>query len=148
MLFGGTKDPQTLDLFSRLCGPSSYDQQSRTRGEPGQRHLTEHPLMTDAMIRRLPRSHTLLVRDDCSPVISRAPLAWRDLRMIRAKITGRAVATVQPLAAALPQPAPGHAPTGRRQDTLPVPVGSPPRAPASNGHRTGHGPAGGGHDAH
>jgi type IV secretory pathway TraG/TraD family ATPase VirD4 len=147
MLFGGTKDPQTLDLFSRLCGPSSFDQQSRRRGEPGQRHLTEHPLMTDAMIRRLPRSHTLLVRDDCSPVISRAPLAWRDLRMIRAKIARRAVATVQPLAADLAEPAPGHAPRPAVQGTLPVPVGSPPRAPASNGHGTGHRPAGGGHDA-
>jgi hypothetical protein len=110
--------------------------------------LTEHPLMTDAMIRRLPRSHTLLVRDDCSPVISRAPLAWRDLRMIRAKIARRAVAKVQPLAATLPQPAPGPAPRPAAQDTLPVPVGSQPRAPASNGNGTGRGPAGGGHDAH
>jgi len=148
-IFGGVADTATLEAFSRLCGDTSYDQQGR-RGEAGQSHLTQHAVMTAAMIRRLPRIYALFVRADCSPVIAHVPVAWRDLRYRRAKFTGRAVADVRPVAAAAPVPARpvGLAPWPAIQDPQDAqPALVPPWVSSGNGNGHGHAPAGGDHDA-
>jgi hypothetical protein len=101
--------------------------------------------MTAAMTRRLPRIYALFIRADCSPVIAHVPVAWRDLRYRRATLTGRAVANVQPMAAAAPVPVRplGLAPWSQPQDAQPALV--PPWVPSGDGHANGNG-HGGGHD--
>ena len=74
----GLQDTATLDTASKLSGDTSYDQQGRRRGEPGQQHLTQHPILTDAMVRAIPRGYGLLIRGDLAPVIAHIPVIWRD----------------------------------------------------------------------
>ena len=144
---GGIHDPDTLGALSTLCGTGAYDQQGRRRGEAGQSHLTQHPVMAPDMIRRIPRLYALLLWGDYSPVIGHVPVAWRALRYLLAERAGTAAAKVQPVAAARPEPV-RQAPrlTSRPADRAPqdtVPVG----AGGGNGHGSngnGHGPAGGG----
>ena len=112
----GITDPKTLDSAAKLTGETAYEQRG-PRGEPGQRHYTQHQIMTDAMIRQVPRCYAMAVRGDLSPVIIRIPVAWRDWRYLLAKATGRDVAKVTATAAAT-TPGPADRPL------VPVPAGS------------------------
>jgi type IV secretion system protein VirD4 len=144
---GGIHDPDTLGALSTLCGTGAYDQESRRRGEAGQPHLTQHPVMAPDMIRRIPRLYALLIWGDYSPVIGHVPVAWRALRYLLAERAGTAAAKVQPVAAAMPQPVrraprPTPWPADRTaRDTAPVGAGG---GDGHGGNGNGHGPAGGG----
>ena len=86
----GLRDTATLDTASKLSGDTSYDQQGRRRGEAGQQHPTQHPILTDAMVRAIPRGYGLLIRGDLSPVIAHIPVVWRDWRYLWALVMRRA----------------------------------------------------------
>ena len=147
----GITDPKTLDSAAKLTGETAYEQRG-PRGEPGQRHYTQHQIMTDAMIRQVPRCYAMAVRGDLSPVIIRIPVAWRDWRYLLAKFRGHAVAHVTAAA-----PAAVPAPADKPLVTVPAGAGSWPldghfrpatagARPASggngsNGHSNGHGGA-------
>ncbi len=70
----GISDPETLELGSRLAG----DLVARERGNE---YESRHPVMTEAMISRLPArrdgtGYAFIVRDGLSPVIARPPVIW------------------------------------------------------------------------
>lgn len=150
--FGGITATETLEAASKLAGDTSYDQQGRRRGEAGQSHLTQHPVLTPAMVRQLPPKFALIIRGTLAPVVARAPIGWRDWRYLLAKARGLDVAVVHgvktaPVASQLPDLAPWPVIGGDR------PALASPAASAGhpwmtgNGHSNGHGAAGGGHDA-
>jgi type IV secretory pathway TraG/TraD family ATPase VirD4 len=86
----GVQDPDTLKMASDLCDTATY----RTRGKDGE--VTDYPVATPGMIRRLPRRRALVLRADCAPVITHLPMAWNDWRYRWAKLRGRAVAEFLP----------------------------------------------------
>ena len=138
----------TLGALSTLCGTGGYDQQGRRRGEAGQPHLTQHPVMAPDMIRRIPRLYALLLWGDYCPVIGHVPrrVAGAAVPAGRARRHRRGEGSAR-------RGGPARSPcAGRRgspsrpadrapQDTVPVGAGD------GNGHGSngnGHGPAGGG----
>ena len=106
----GLRDTATLDTASKLSGDTSYDQQGRRRGEPWQQHLTQHPILTPAMVRAIPRGYALLVRGDLSPVVAHIPVVWRDWRYLCALVMRRATVAVIPAAVRVPAPEPTPVP--------------------------------------
>jgi len=105
----GVRDPETLKSLSTLCGTVALKEH---QGE----HYGRHPVMTEDMIRCLPKRHALVIRDGLSPVIARISQVWDNRLYKRLKreplpdtrrppVPPRAiVGTVVP-----PKPAPGPA---------------------------------------
>jgi hypothetical protein len=92
----GLRDTSTLDTASKLSGDTSYDPQ----GQQGlaERYLTQHPILTPALVRAIPRGYGLLIRGDLSPVIAHIPVVWRDWRYLWALTRGRSCVTLSPAA--------------------------------------------------
>jgi type IV secretion system protein VirD4 len=67
----GIKDPRVLKDLSEACGDVSMR-------ERGQRHYTQHRVMTPAMIRELPDKHALVIRGNRAPVVCKVRQIWRD----------------------------------------------------------------------
>jgi hypothetical protein len=159
----GLRDTATLDTASKLSGDTSYDQQGRRRGEPWQQHLTQHPILTPAMVRAIPRGYALLVRGDLSPVVAHIPVVWRDWRYLCALVMRRATVAVIPAAVrvpapeptSVPEPAPAIAdrlPGEEFRPALPSMAGTsqayPWTRPGGGNGANGHGANGNGHDGH
>jgi type IV secretion system protein VirD4 len=150
----GLRDTATLGSAAKLVGDTAYT-------EHGQDHSSRHLVLTDAMVRAIPRGYGLLIRGDLSPVIAHIPVVWRDPRYLWARIMGRACVMVTPAAVRVPAPEPILVPAGRLPGeefppALPSMVGGPPLYPWTR-QPSGHGPngnghsastAGGGHDGH
>ena len=146
----GIMDTGTLDTAEKLCGDTAYT-------EHGQQHSSRHPVMTDAMIRQIPRGYALILRGDLSPVIAHVPVAWWDWRYLWAKVRGRGEAriTAAPLVVATylnparpgglaPWPPEGAPPAPPSAEGADHPWNRPPAKPAGpgNGHRGGNGHGG------
>jgi hypothetical protein len=154
----GLRDTSTLDTASKLSGDTSYNQQGRLHGEPGQQWPSQHPILTPAMVRAIPRGYGLLIRGDLSPVIAHIPVVWRDPRYLWALIRGRSCVTLTPAAVRAPAAESATMPTARRPELEPsTPAPSPaypwaPRnghgAPGANGNGHSASAAGGGPDEH
>jgi type IV secretion system protein VirD4 len=102
----GLRDTATLHTASKLTGDTAYT-------ERGQEHSTRHSVLTDAMVRAIPRGYGLLIRSDLSPVIAHIPVIWRDPRYLWALVTGRALAAITPAAVRAPAPEPAKMPADR-----------------------------------
>ena len=87
----GLSDPDTLSMASRLCGTVAFR-------EGGQQHYTRHAVISDEMIRQLPRNRALIVRGAEAPVIVSLGMGWKDRAYKTARRAGTAVAALQPAA--------------------------------------------------
>ena len=70
----GISDPETLELGSTLSD-------TMAAAERGHDHESRHPVMTEAMISRLPArrdgtGYAFILRDGLTPVIARPPIIW------------------------------------------------------------------------
>jgi type IV secretion system protein VirD4 len=74
----GIKDPDTLQALSTECGTVAMQ-------ERGQEHLTQHPVMTPAMIRSLPAKRALVIRGNRAPVVCKVRQVWSDRQYKRAR---------------------------------------------------------------
>lgn len=87
----GIQDPDTLTMVSALCGTATWRERGSHDGK-----TADHPVATDAMIRRLPKRHALVLRADLAPVITHLPMVWHDWRYRWAKLRRREVARLTP----------------------------------------------------
>ena len=94
----GVQDPETLRMVSDLCDTVTY----RVRGK--KEETEERPAATPAMIRRLPKRRALVMRGDTAPVITHLPMGWHDWRYRWARLRGRHIAQLAPLATAARRP--------------------------------------------
>ena len=74
MFLPGISDPETLELGSKLSD-------TMAARERGHEHESRHPVMTEAMISRLPArrdgtGYAFILRDGLTPVIARPPIIW------------------------------------------------------------------------
>jgi hypothetical protein len=132
----GISDPETLETGSRLADTIA----ARERGH---QHESRHPVMTEAMISRLPArrdgtGYALLLRDGLTPVIARPPVIWHGSWY--KQLTRRARRRYSPPAL------PPHAPAGPadlgRDGTAPQPAAAltaAPIAPAGHAWHNGDG---------
>jgi type IV secretion system protein VirD4 len=85
----GVDDPDTLEMFSKVCGDHSY----QVHGQDG---WHQQPRVTPSMINQLPDGFALIKRGNCPPVIVRLAAARRDRRVRRAKRQGWVTAVLEP----------------------------------------------------
>ena len=134
----GISDPETLELGSKLSD-------TLVARERGQHYESRHPVMTEAMISRLPArrdgtGYAFILRDGLAPVIARPPIIWHGAWYKR--LTRRNRYRYQ-----LPLPLP-QAPAGPDDlpwdNTAPQPAAAlapAPIAPAGHAWHNGNGPA-------
>ena len=139
----GIQDPETLKMVSDLCGPATW----RARGSEDGR-TADFPVATDAMIRRLPKRHALILRADLAPVITHLPMVWHDWRYRWVRLRRREVARLAPAAPWLATASP-RVPTALQPVTVPdlpaaasrtgelASVGAGRAHRNGNGHRSG-----------
>lgn len=94
MLFGGTKDRDDLDFWSKLAG--DRDEVVKTRNGDGavtSTSVRKTPVLAPAQLATLPRYRVVVFRSDMPPAVGRARMAWerRDVRAA-ARATRTAIA--------------------------------------------------------
>ena len=128
----GISDPETLELGSTLSD-------TMAAAERGHDHESRHPVMTEAMISRLPArrdgtGYAFILRDGLTPVIARPPIIWHGSWY--KQFTRRHLRRSQPRVlppVPLP-PAPAGPDDLAWDDTAPLPAGLVPVPPAPAGH--------------
>lgn len=84
-------DPATLGMISKLCGTGYY-----WTPESGD-HKSKEPVMDDDMIREMPASRGLIVREDLPLVIAKLVSVRRDPLYVRAERDGLLIADLTPV---------------------------------------------------
>ena len=110
----GIKDAQTLSQVSDLCGTAAFDGK-------------HEPVLTADMIRTLPKSFALAVRNNLHPVVFKVAAGWRhpEYRKLRRRpMAEQRSGAVVIAAAARPEPV-----------QIELPVSEPVLTASSNGHR-------------
>jgi len=100
VIYPGLGDSDMLAKLSGLCG--EFSAVERVRERDSQRPVvryTEHPVMTPAMIRQLPKGWALVIRDNYAPVIIRVATGWTSREYRRARRRGALTAALD-----VPQP--------------------------------------------
>ena len=132
----GISDPETLEMGSKLADTMA----ARERGHD---HESRHPVMTEAMISRLPArrdgtGYAFILRDGLTPVIARPPVIWHGswYKWLTRRTLRRYAPPAQlPLAPAGPDDLAGD-------DTVPQPAATlaqAPITPAGHAWRNGDG---------
>lgn len=107
----GISDHETLASLSKICGDVA-------EREYGSEHHSRQPIVTEGMIRALPKKRALVKRTNLSPVVCRVRQVWESkdakrsagwdlrsrLRRIRASVRLRTRPPAVPVAALLPAP--------------------------------------------
>ena len=75
----GVSDPDTLKALSVACGTISLTQH-------GGDQYSDHPVMTEGMIRGLRGRHALVLRDNLSPVIAKVSSVFTDPVYLKSKL--------------------------------------------------------------
>ena len=145
----GISDPETLELGSTLSD-------TMAAAERGHDHESRHPVMTEAMISRLPArrdgtGYAFILRDGLTPVIARPPIIWHGSWYKH--FTRRHLRRSQPRVlppVPLP-PAPAGPDDLAWDDTVPLPAAAVASAPPTTAGHAWHGngdgqPAAGGND--
>jgi hypothetical protein len=129
----GISDPETLELGSTLSD-------TMAAAERGHDHESRHPVMTEAMISRLPArrdgtGYAFILRDGLTPVIARPPVIWHGSWY--KQFTRRHRRRSRPPVPLPPVPLP-PAPAGPDDlawdDTAPLPAELVPVPPSRGGH--------------
>ena len=136
----GISDPETLELGSTLSD-------TMAAAERGHDHESRHPVMTEAMISRLPArrdgtGYAFILRDGLTPVIARPPIIWHGSWY--KQFTRRHLRRSQPRVlppVPLP-PAPAGPDDLAWDDTAPLPAGLAPAPPPRPGTPGATAPAG------
>ena len=89
VLLGGIADSKTLEFASKVAGQVSLR-------EKKQEHHTQHAILTEAMIRELPRGYALVLRGSCSPVVAKLVVGWKSWAYRKARRAGTTMARLAP----------------------------------------------------
>jgi type IV secretion system protein VirD4 len=78
MIFGGTKDDEDLDAFSKLTGDREEVVQTKDAdGAVTSSSTRLVPVVSPARIASMPRGHVVLIRRGMPPAIGRVQMAWQ-----------------------------------------------------------------------